>query len=243
MVVMLDDGRSPESYFQTVFRCQSPDKKRDKEVCYVVDYNPQRCLEMVYEFVDLTAKKNQSTQQALREFLEFASILDHSDNENVNVDVNRILNMMSETGGYAERFGSQIMLNWEILDSVKNKFHNIDAESSVKVTDQITDNGLTLGKNYVSNNDTKKKEKDPKETELKELRQRVITMMRRLPTYLFVEDALIENCADIYKVNNQELFLDAVGITIKNFNELCDGFIKTDRLDRCIMAYNQIEAL
>jgi superfamily II DNA or RNA helicase len=243
MVVMLDDGRSPESYFQTVFRCQSPDKKRRKEVCYVVDYNPQRCLEMVYEFVDLTAKKNQSTQQALREFLEFASILDHSDNENVNVDVNRILNMMSETGGYAERFGSQIMLNWEILDSVKNKFYNIDAESSVKVKDQITDNGLTPGKNYESNNDPKKKEKDPKETELKELRQRVITMMRRLPTYLFVEDALIENCADIYKVNNQELFLDAVGITIKNFNELCDGFIKTDRLDRCIMAYNQIEAL
>ena len=243
MVVMLDDGRSPETYFQTVFRCQSPDKARGKETCYVVDYNPQRCLEMVYEFADLTAKKNQSTQEALREFLEFASILDHSSNTPVKVDVNRILNLMSQTGGYAERFGSHIMLNWELLDSVKNKFNGIDSETSIKVTDQITDNGLTPGKNFESNNDSKKKVKDPKEAELKELRQRVITMMRRLPTYLFVEDNLIENCADIYKINNRELFFDAVGITIENFNELCNEFIKTDRLDRCIMAYNQIEAL
>lgn len=243
MIMMLDDGQAPETYFQTVFRCQSPDKSRRKENCYVIDFNPQRCLRMVYEFAAVTAKKEQSTQQALREFLEFASILDHSDNKPVEVDVNRILNMMSETGGYAELFGSQIMLNWSLLDAVKNKFYNIDPESSIKVTDQITDNGLTPGKNFESNNDSKKKVKDPKEAELKELRQRVITVMRRLPTYLFVEDALIENCADIYKVNNQEMFFDAVGITIKSFNELCNGFIKTDRLDRCIMAYNQIEAL
>jgi type II restriction enzyme len=57
MVMMLDDTRAPETYFQTIFRCQSPDKSRGKELCSVIDFNPQRCLEMIYEFADITAKK------------------------------------------------------------------------------------------------------------------------------------------------------------------------------------------
>ena len=244
MVMMLDDTRAPETYFQTIFRCQSPDKKRGKELCSVVDFNPQRCLEMIYEFADITAKPNESTQEAVRSFLEFAPVLDHSGNKTLEIDVNQVLNMMAETGGYAARFGSSVMLNWGSLDSVANTFFGIRADASTKNKSSISDNGLEKGKNYDSTGRPKTKaEIDEEEKSEKELRQKVITMMRRIPTYLFLEESKIDNVDDIFDTNNQELFEETIGITVESFKELCKGFIKTERLDRAIMAYNQIESI
>jgi hypothetical protein len=244
MVMMLDDTRAPETYFQTIFRCQSPNKKRGKELCSVVDFNPQRCLEMIYEFADITAKPNESTQEAVRSFLEFAPVLDHSGNKTLEVDVNQVLNMMAETGGYAARFGSSVMLNWGSLDSVANTFFGIHADASTKNKSSISDNGLEKGKNYDSTGRPKTKaEIDEEEKSEKELRQKVITMMRRIPTYLFLEESKIDNVEDIFDTNNQELFEETIGITVNSFKELCKGFIKTERLDRAIMAYNQIESI
>jgi len=59
----------------------------------------------------------QSTQEAVRTFLEFAPVLDHSGNTPVEVDVERILNIVAETGGYAEKFGSHTMMNWSLIDN------------------------------------------------------------------------------------------------------------------------------
>jgi superfamily II DNA or RNA helicase len=243
MVMMLDDTRAPETYFQTIFRCQSPDKKRGKELCSVIDFNPQRCLEMIYEFADITAKPSESTQGAVRSFLEFAPVLDHSGNKTIEVDVNHVLNMMAETGGYAERFGSSVMLNWGLLDNHSNAFFGIDADANTSINSGVSDNGIDKGKNYEKSNVPKSKAQidEEKKTE-KELRQRVITMMRKLPTYLFLEQSKIDNVGDII-YNNNELFEETVGISIDSFKELCTGFIKTDRLDRAIMAYKQIEAM
>ena len=81
VVFMLGDGSAPETYFQTIFRVQSPDKRRGKEKCYVFDFNPERVLELVYTYAELTAKKNKSTKSTLREFLGFAPIIDHSGNK------------------------------------------------------------------------------------------------------------------------------------------------------------------
>ena len=39
-VIMLDGSKSPEKYFQTIFRAQSPLKGHDE--CLVIDFNPQR---------------------------------------------------------------------------------------------------------------------------------------------------------------------------------------------------------
>jgi len=244
MVMMLDDTRAPETYFQTIFRCQSPDKKRGKELCSVIDFNPQRCLEMIYEFADITAQPNESTQEAVRSFLEFAPVLDHSGNKTIEVDVNFVLNMMAETGGYAERFGSNVMLNWGLLDSHSNKFFGMDADGNIKNRSLVSNNDLDKGKNYENSGKPKSKaEIDAEKKAEKELRQRVITMMRKLPTYLLLEESKIDNVKDIIANNNNELFQETVGITIKSFEELCLGFIKTDRLDRAIMAYKQIESM
>lgn len=242
-VFMMDDTRAPETYFQTIFRCQSPDQRRFKEQCAVMDFNPQRCLEMIYEFADITARPGESTQQAVRNFLSFAPVLDHSGNKPQEIEVDTVLDMMAQTGGYAERFGSSIMCNWALLEDVKDKFYGIDPEANAKVSHEISDNDLEKGKNYEGTNQAKQPS-DPVESDKtqRELRQRVVTMMRRLPTYLFVEEAQIDNCADIVQNNNNELFTETIGIDLKAFDDLCQGFINTNRLDRAIMAFNQMKS-
>jgi Type III restriction enzyme, res subunit len=245
MVIMLDDGRSPETYFQTIFRCQSPDKKRRKEECYVIDFNPQRCLEMVYNYADITAKKGESTQAAVRKFLDFAPIMDHSGNKPVIVDVNTVLNAMVESGDYASRFGSSIMFNWSELDKVADVFDNIDAEKNSKISKQVSDNGLEPGKNFEPSGQKKNSANTPDEKVQAEklLRERVITVMRRIPTFLFLESD-IESIHDIIATSNSQLFSDITEISVDEFELLCNtGFINTDRLNRSIVAYQQIEKM
>jgi hypothetical protein len=175
--------------------------------------------------------------------LEFAPVLDHSANRPVEITVDHVLNMMAETGGYAERFGSSVMLNWALLDSVEDKFYGIDPEANARLSKEIADNGLEKGKNYEGTNKASTKTTaDEDEKARRELRQRVTTMMRRLPTYLFTEEARVDNCADIVKVGNDTWFEESVGISLQDFDELCQGFINTDRLNRAIMAFNQMKS-
>jgi hypothetical protein len=54
---------------------------------------------------------------------------------------------MASTGGYAERFGSHVMLNWALVDDVADKFFGVKADKNVTVEDVISDNGLVKGKN------------------------------------------------------------------------------------------------
>jgi len=244
MVCMLDDSRAPETYFQTIFRVQSPDSRRGKELCSVVDFNPQRCLEMIYEFADITAKPGQSTQASVREFLDFAPVLDHSQNKPVEINVDTVLNMMAETGGYAERFGSDVMFNWEAFDDVSNKFFGIDPDRSIKSKNQIADNDLEKGKNYTASDKADPTSSTSDEDKaLKEMKLKAKTVLRRIPTYLFLEEQQVDSVYDILYINDDELFNETVGISLNDFKELSEHFIKVDRLDRCIMAYNQIEAM
>lgn len=241
-VVMLDDGRSATTYWQTVFRCQTPDKKRIDKECYVLDFNPQRCLEMTYEYAYYTAKGSEGTEKTLREFLEFAPILEHSSNSIKQIDVNTVLNTISELGDHAAKFGSASMYDWNNMENVANIFENVKAEKSVKVNQEINNNGIELGKNFIPSRKTKERTETPEEIkEKKLLREKIITTMRRLPTYLFIEENKIENTTDIINLANDSLFSEAVGISLQDFKHLCDNFIKIERLDRCIMSYRQIE--
>ena len=242
MVAMLDDGRSATTYFQSIFRCASPDRARRKESCYVIDFNPQRCLEVIYEFAETEAGKHESTQQHLREWLDFAPIMDHSGNKPKQVDVDTVLDMMAETGGYVERFGSVYNINWENLEDYSLMFAGVKADKNAKILQQVTDNDLDLGKNFATSTlpaTTKNKIKD----DTQELKQKVVTTMRRIPTFLFGEKLQAEfpDVAAIIQQGHGGRFLEAVGVTIYDFEKMCtDGLVKTPRLNRCIMSFNQI---
>lgn len=239
MVMMLTDGKAPETYFQTAFRCQSPNKTKVKELCIVIDFNPQRLLELVYRYAEITSTANKSPQTILREFLDFAPIFDHTGNKPVQVVAEDIFDMIAKTGSYVESFGSSYMLNWNNLKGLENLFDEVEQIKSIKTSKQISDNDIVLGSNYVIKGGQKNQKV---EDTIKIVKEKVITVMRHIPNYLFVEGSNIHSVNDIVKKNDSTIFDTLVPIPLDSFRKMCySGLVNVERLNRCIMSYQQME--
>ena len=81
---MLSDIQSPETYFQTAFRAQSPyieiDSKTNdiiikKDKCYLFDFSPFRAFRMVYEQMNKHSESSKSREQRIQEILDVLPVL------------------------------------------------------------------------------------------------------------------------------------------------------------------------
>lgn len=233
MVLMLDDGKSAETYYQTIFRVQNPDKTRGKEICYVVDYNVERLCRVVHEYAALTAKLLSSTGESLRELLEFAPILDHSGNRPVKISAEDVLSFMSEIGEIHAQFGSTSLFRWHKLHSVEDILNPLNFINLSKKSTQLVTNDIDTGSNYdqiESKENTWSKQRD----KTKELRAKAIALSKKLPTLLLTQKHL-NNVDDIMRINNPRDFECVMDLSLTDFRTIVEnGFINKNRLDRCI---------
>jgi superfamily II DNA or RNA helicase len=242
MIFMLDGGSSAQDYFQTIFRVQSANKKARKETCYVVDYNPQRTLEMIYEYNFTQATVNGKTAvQNVSEFLDFAPVLDHSGNKPVRKNVNDVLQAVAHTSKLVEKFGSWQNADFSKIDNdIRDILLPINQDTSAGREVTVNDNGIEKGKNKInlSNTPSNPNQPDIGNKEMQELQQKTITMMRMLPTYIWMEGSDPKSVQEIFDLDNQEDFFEVVGINLREFKKLCDmKFINTKRLDVCILSF------
>ena len=201
-----------------------------------MDYNPQRCLEMIYNYAEIVAKEGQGTADAVREFMDFCPVLDHSGNKPVEVNAEDVLSFMSESKGYVRSFGSASMFNWSALDAFSDKFHGLDPMEIIKITQQLAYSGLDKGKNYLSNVKPKRGVVNLDKKELEELKRKVMNMLSRLPHYMLISDPI--NSVDDIIGRGDPLFEKVTGISNEDFDTMCGPFIRADRLNRCIVSYN-----
>ena len=245
MIFMLDSGSSAQDYFQTIFRVQSSNKKAGKEMCYVVDYNPQRNIQAIYDYCDIQAKTSggkKSTQQFVAEFLDFAPIMDHTGNKPVKKDVEELLDTIARTSNAIEKFASAFNVNYNNADiEVRSIFADIKQDANSKRDVDVSDNDIAPGKNKTSNTNRNTPNVDTTAKEEREFRQKVITVQSRIPNYLWVEkkNKNIDNARDIVYSNSMELFQREVGISLSDFEVLLDKKLFGDKLDMCILDFKQ----
>ena len=239
-VIMLDDGKSLETYIQTIFRVKSPDESRKKESCYVFDYNPQRCLEMLYRYAEITANPDQDTGDALREVLEFAPVLDHSGNKVVKVTAKDVMDYISKSGNYVRSFGSHTMFKWSALDNYSDIFTNLDQIEDIKIVKQLSNSDLDKGKNYHTDAKPKQGKIDLEKKEREAQKRRVMGMLAKLPEYMFIRliDSPVKSIGDITNCNDSDRFKTVMEIDNESFADMCGPFIRADRLNRCIVSFN-----
>lgn len=102
-IFMLRNMQSPESYFQSAFRVQTPweitdDKSpNQKEIlkhqCYVFDFAPNRALRQIYDYgcrLD-TKLQNPNPEKQVKEFIKFLPILAYMDGTMTAIDARAIL--------------------------------------------------------------------------------------------------------------------------------------------------------
>ncbi len=130
-VFMLRNTVSPETYFQTVFRVQSPwviknpDKQSPnreeiiKERCYVFDFSPNRALNQIATYsgqLDQSSdgQTNKSPEQKVAEFIKFLPILAYDGSVMEEIDAGKLLDIaMSGTTAtlLARRWESALLVN------------------------------------------------------------------------------------------------------------------------------------
>ena len=206
-VVMLNDGESPENYFQAMFRGQTPNKKEAKTDFYVIDYNPNRLLcmnhNMIHEIpVDRKEAKKITHQSIAREWLKAAPIIIiNNDAEQTHKEVNysdieKAFFSCSEL--IRNKFAANFVFNriqdigvhqegvCYTLD--KNRQHVLNKDNAAVVTDNQTVGGKNKAsyadeESKESDNGTDKKEKSNKYT-ITELVNYAKKLSQYLPRYI-----------------------------------------------------------
>ena len=238
VVFMLGDGSAPETYFQTIFRVQSPDKRRGKEKCYVFDFNPERVLELVYTYAELTAKKNKSTKSTLREFLEFAPIIDHSGNKTKIVDTESIVSFVTENGNYLDKFASSYLWNKEKAINFSSLLQLNGAVINTKSKKDINSNGLDRGKNYLNLKKGVKGQKTEKDM-AEQILEKAKIVTKNIPAYVMFVDH-VESVRQLMKTDPQT-FEQQFEIPLICFKEMVDtGFLNEERLNRLITGLKEV---
>ena len=229
-VMMLNDGRAPETYFQTIFRVQSPDKARRKEECHVFDFNPERLLELVYSYAELTAKKTQTTNSGVREFLEFCPILDHTDNKVRTIETEEVVSFISEAGSYIDKFTSGHLFNSSEATNHVELLEIAGKVTNVKKERLVTGNDTDRGKNYESRDLDKKALKAQKELH-RQLVEKAKVITKKIPAYVLWVDP-VENTEQLLNTDSVD-FEEHFEVELYLLEQMIEsGFINRDRLDR-----------
>lgn len=96
-VLFLRDVSSPENYFQTAFRAQTPYTdpvtKWMKERCYIFDFSPNRALRLLTTYSEkLSADSHLTTsEEKITEFIRYLPVLKVAGNSMVSMDAREVL--------------------------------------------------------------------------------------------------------------------------------------------------------
>lgn len=101
-VMMLRDIKTPETYFQTAFRAQSPwirsnpnkpfEKEIIKEKCFLFDFSPNRALSQIVEYaLKLNPDIDTTQEKKIEEFTNFLPVLSFDNGELVELDSKSLL--------------------------------------------------------------------------------------------------------------------------------------------------------
>jgi hypothetical protein len=125
-VFMLRNLKSPETYFQTAFRVQSPwvvdnpdgkspnKKEILKKECYIFDFAPNRALSQVADYSSKLNVKENDPEKKVEEFIKFLPILAYDGSSMKEIDAKGILDIvMSGTTAtlLARRWESALLVN------------------------------------------------------------------------------------------------------------------------------------
>lgn len=254
-VFFLRDVSSPETYFQTGFRAQSPwsltddmgNKEIIKERCYIIDFSPNRALSLVSQYSSkLNTNNNVKLEEKVREFINFLPVLcyDGYSLQRLNAaDLLDITTFGAASSMMAHRWQSSKMLNLsnQALIKLKNNkelletIDNIEYFRKLNVKDNInkiisSDESLkkpSSEKDGPSESASPTNDKDSKKFK-KELREKLLKLISRIPVFMYITDCRERDLIDVIKNVEPVLFTKVTGLSVNDFDMIC----KSDILDR-----------
>ncbi len=247
---MLRKCSSPETYFQSAFRVQSPWTVNDeagnevivKPECYVFDFAPNRALRQIADYGSQLATDDTTAEQKVAELVNFLPILAYDGSSMRQLDAAAILDIATAgTSGtlLAKRWESVLLVN--VDDSTLNRlmndsaamaalkaiegFRNLnnDLQTIINRSEQIRD---TKRKTSDGESLTKKEKKELSEAEKerkslrKQVQDKLIKFAARIPVFMYLTDFREQRLKDVITKLEPKLFKRVTGLTTADFERL-----------------------
>lgn len=269
-ILMLRNTSSPETYFQTAFRVQSPWTTTDtdgnevvlKPVCYVFDFAPNRALRQVQEYSCQLNVEESNPEKKVEEFIKFLPILAYDGSSMKEIDAAGVLDMaMNGTTAtlLARRWESAVLVNVDnaTLQRLMNSPEAMSALMSIEGFRSLNDDIETIINKSEHVKKTKKEKGDEitakekkalteEEKEYKSLRKQIrdklIKFATRVPVFMYLTDYREYSLKDVISQLEPELFRKVTGLTIRDFELLVSlGVFNGEKMNDAVYKFKRYE--
>lgn len=249
-IFMLCNLRSPETYFQSAFRVQSPWEVKDalgnniilKNECYIFDFALDRALKQISEYSRNlnTDPLKDNPQKLVEEFISFLPVLAYDGSTMKRINATEILDMaMSGTSAtlLAKRWESALLVNVdnETLARLMNNAAAMKALESIEGFRNLNSDIETI----INKSEAVKKAKKEKQGKMsqaekrelsdeekeykskrKQIQEKLIKFATRIPVFMYLTDYREHCLKDVITQLEPGLFKKVTGLTLKDFELL-----------------------
>ena len=269
-VFMLRNLKSPETYFQTAFRVQSPWEVKDKhgnrvivkKECYVFDFALERALHQISDYSCRLKVDDTSPEQKVSEFINFLPVLAFDGSSMNRIDAQDILDITyagTSATLLAKRWQTALLVhvdndtlkklqsNQDALDALMNiegfRSLNTEIQTIINRSEKIKKLKKEKGDNLTKQ---EKKEFSEDEKKAKSLRKQVqenlLKLAARIPAFMYLTDYREQTIKDVITQIEPELFKKVTGLSVKDFDVLCSiGLFDPEKMNQGIFGFRKYE--
>lgn len=269
-VFMLRNLKSPETYFQTAFRVQSPWEIKDehgnreiiKKECYVFDFALERALRQISDYSCRLKVDDTSPEQKVSEFINFLPVLAFDGSSMNRIDAQDILDITyagTSATLLAKRWQTVLLVhvdndtlkklqsNQDALDALMNiegfRSLNSEIQTIINRSEKVKKLKKEKGDNLTKQ---EKKEISEDEKKAKSLRKQVqenlLKLAARIPAFMYLTDYREQTIKDVITQIEPELFKKVTGLSVKDFDVLCSiGLFDPEKMNQGIFGFRKYE--
>nr|AMP42202.1 restriction endonuclease [uncultured bacterium IN-05] len=245
-IFMLTGIGTPEAYFQSAFRVQSPwtigegdDREIVKNECYVFDFALDRALRMVSDYSCRLSIQETGPEQKVGEFINFLPVLAYDGSAMRQVSAADILDIaMAGTSAtlLARRWESALLVNVDndtlrrllaseeainALMSIEG-FRNLnqDIETIINKSEAVKKARKEADKLTPKEKKELSEEEKEFKSKRKEIQEKLIKFATRIPVFMYLTDYREETLKDVITQLEPGLFKKVTGLDVKDFELL-----------------------
>lgn len=266
-IFMLRNTSTPETYFQTAFRVQSPwtisnDKDETKTVilkkkCFIFDFAPNRALKLVTDYCTRLNISEIDAEKKVSDFINFLPIISFDGSTMRQISARDVLDIsMVGTSGpqLAKKFESRRLVNVD-NDTLKRLLKNNELLDSLKKLETFRSLNSDLEKiinrskinkgNRVKENVTGRKltEDQRQEKRLREqIREKLQKFVTRIPIFMYLSEYREKALIEIIQNLETDLFRKVTNLTIEDFESLVELEVFNSALmNEAVFAFKRYE--
>ena len=269
-VFMLRNLKSPETYFQTAFRVQSPWTVKDdlgkdvivKNECYIFDFALERALQQISDYSCRLKGDDTSPEEKVSEFISFLPVLAFDGSSMNRIDAQDILDITyagTSATLLAKRWQTALLVhvdndtlkrlqgNQEAMDALMHiegfRALNTDINTIINRSEKVKKLKKDKGDDITPK---EKKELNEAEKEAKSLRKKVqenlLKLAARIPAFMYLTDYREQTIQDVITQIEPELFKKVTGLSVKDFDILHSiGLFDSEKMNQGIFGFRKYE--